>query len=652
MKKQCSSSVRNGTIGALLSLIIVALSASAQLAITEVMSSATTRWGTNTVPQHSDFWELTNFGTNTIALDDYRFTDNGGVSTIDINADIFSGKQIVPGESIVLARKVSTVIETPEQFRAWWGLPTNVQIYIYRNPGFGAVGDAVQLFRVTATATTLVDCVNFLVATEGSTFTSHPETGEFGILSIAGQYGAFKATETDDIGSPGFSIGPVPLVITVQPQNTVVDGGGEATFSVQYHGLPRPHFQWRTNGVPIPGAILNTFTITAAQPTDAVNYSVELDNGLIRLVSSNATLIVNTNPSCARVAVPSTGCEAAGCAAAFSVYTNQTAILRASVRGYPLPGIQWQFNGTNIPGATNATLSIANATFGSAGTYTIRVTNLLCTNTATACLTVSRRPLLFVTEALSHASSNSLVSGHSDWWELTNFDTNAVNLCGYRFNEYPGPSLEGTFVVTNDITIRPGESIIFARQMSAEAFKNWWGEENLPENIQIIRYPGHNFDPEFDAIYFWNAGALDPDDHIAKAEFVNFSDGVTLWFDPFDPTPGAEFGYPSVIGEYGALRALEADDIGSPGWATNHPPRPHIPRFTSLTRGIAGANLTWTARPGKRYELQFKSALLSNLTWTALSQHSATGLSVTTLDMSATNANQRFYRLQVLPDMP
>src|SRR5436190_2827725 len=169
---------------ALFSFIVATHSASAQLAITEVMSSA----GTNRISgmQYPDFWELRNFGPNTISLDEYLFSDDRGIYDGMPNADFFSGKQIGPSESIVLVKTASLLVETPAQFRSWWGdanLPTNLQIYFYSNPGFGGKGDSVQLFHVTATATTLVDRVDFLGATTGATFTSHPDTGEFGILS-------------------------------------------------------------------------------------------------------------------------------------------------------------------------------------------------------------------------------------------------------------------------------------------------------------------------------------------------------------------------------------------------------------------------------------------------------------------------------------
>ncbi len=630
-------------------LLLTILPASGQLAITEVMSSATTNLGAAYVPRHPDFWELTNFGTNTIPLDEYRFADDRGVGIIDNNVTLFSGKQIGPGESMVLVKTVAGVVGTPAQFRAWWGvanLPTNLQIYFYSNPGFNSAAESVQLFHVTATTTTLVDRVDFFEAREGSTFTYDPANGEFGVFSLAGRLGAFKAVETDDIGSPGFTTGPVPPIITMQPQNLVVDAGAPATLSVQAQGVPRPlRFEWFKNGGPISNATDATLLLVQAVPSDAGTYKVEVDSGVGAVLSSNATLVVNTNPECARIVVPP-----ADLSVTFDNNFRQTAIFSPSVRGYPLPAIQWQFNGTNLPNATNATLYVVNATSNSTGAYTIRATNTLCTNTATAHLTVTPKPLLQVTEAMSHPSINTIVLGHDDWWELTNFDTNAVNLRGCRFNDLPGPSFGGAFVVANNVMIQPGESIIFARGMSPETFKDWWGEENLPENIQIITYNGHNFDEGGDAIFLWNGAAIDTSDYISSVNFVNYATGVTLEFFRDDPDC-LRYGCESVFGQRGAIRAMEADDIGSPGWTTNHPLGTHMPRFTSLLRSTSGASLTWKARAGKHYELQFKSAL-TNATWTPLSQHSATGLSLTTLDASATNATARFYRLQVLPDSP
>ena len=68
------------SLTALASLLIVT-TASAQLAITEAMSSAAdtfTQAGvTNAISPNSDFWELSNFGTNAIELSGYKMADEG-----------------------------------------------------------------------------------------------------------------------------------------------------------------------------------------------------------------------------------------------------------------------------------------------------------------------------------------------------------------------------------------------------------------------------------------------------------------------------------------------------------------------------------------------------------------------------------------------
>ena len=64
----------------LLGLLVFAtlLTSRAQLAITEIVSSGSTNLGATLVTQKSDWWELSNFGTNTINLDGYKWNDNAG----------------------------------------------------------------------------------------------------------------------------------------------------------------------------------------------------------------------------------------------------------------------------------------------------------------------------------------------------------------------------------------------------------------------------------------------------------------------------------------------------------------------------------------------------------------------------------------------
>jgi len=144
----------------------------APLAITEVMSSASTNLGPTRVVSRSDYWELTNFGTNTIELTEYRFSDSAGIEGAE--REIFRDRRIGPSESIIFFQLAANVFTNAAQFHAWWGLgnlPADRQIYGYSGYGFSSASDAVQLWKVTATETNLVDRVELPAARRGVSFT-------------------------------------------------------------------------------------------------------------------------------------------------------------------------------------------------------------------------------------------------------------------------------------------------------------------------------------------------------------------------------------------------------------------------------------------------------------------------------------------------
>jgi hypothetical protein len=76
-----------------------------------------------------------------------------------------------------------------------------------------------------------------------------------------------------------------------------------------------------------------------------------------------------------------------------TVFVGETPVFTVSALGTPPLSYQWSFKGTNIAGATNATLAIANAQFTNAGSYAVVVTNLYGTApSSNAVLTVNPIP--------------------------------------------------------------------------------------------------------------------------------------------------------------------------------------------------------------------------------------------------------------------
>jgi hypothetical protein len=617
---------RAGVVALVFSFSIGLGIARAQLAITEVMSDAARTHNGTPVPHQSDFWELTNFGTNAIDLTGYQFSDNDNVPR-PLFADGVLPLKISPGQSVIFVRTDETVSET--QFRAWWGacLAADVPIRFYpKELGFNPKLSGVRLWNASGE---LVDSVDFGAARRGVTFISDTNTGVFGVHTQPGSCGACNAATADDLGSPGRACGPIPLRWEQQPSTQVACAGSVVTFTARALGLPRPLYQWFSNNVAIPGARNATLTITNVQLHHAGFYRVEVSNGLASLTSSNAALLISTTP------VPPTVLSQPLDAA---VHEGQTAQFRVSVCGYPLVTYQWFSNNVALPGETGPVLRVPNCTLSMSGTeYCVRVENPLGTNTACAGLTVRPDYQLFITEVMSFSHTNC--PQNSDWFELTNLGTNSVNLLGFRFND--SFSFDGGVTNTQPVVLARGQSAIFVENLTPADFVQWWGAENLPPGLPIITYFGFGLSDLGDELYVWNAAAESPEDVVTSVSFAASASGVSLRFDEsFDCFSGC----PSEVGKHGAFHAPGCGDIGSPGYTSNGPPR-----MVSIHREPSGeTRITWFAIQGKTYRLEW-SAVPQGAVWNSLGEFTATS-SLLTRTQYLADVDQRFYRaVQVSP---
>ncbi len=140
-----------------------------------------------------------------------------------------------------------------------------------------------------------------------------------------------------------------PPVILVQPVSQLALIGGTVVFSVSSTGAPPLLHRWLFNDRVIPGANGSTLTLTNLQPAQAGLYSVAIYNSGGAVVSAAATLSVLT-PVYFTVQ-PTNQNVLPG--------TNVTLVSAANGNG-PVR-YQWQFEGTNLPNATNASFSFSNA---------------------------------------------------------------------------------------------------------------------------------------------------------------------------------------------------------------------------------------------------------------------------------------------------
>lgn len=243
-----------------------------------------------------------------------------------------------------------------------------------------------------------------------------------------------------------------------------------------------------------------------------------------------------------------------------SVFAGGTAQFHAQAVGYPPPVYEWRFNDQLVNGQNGASLTLSGVVVGQAGMYEVTVTNAHGQASATALLMVRPKPDLRITEVMSSPAASPTT--RADWWELTNFDSQPVNLAGWRFNDGSG-GLADPFVFPDGLSIAPRETIVLIENLTPADFRAWWGAGNVPASVQVVRYTGNglSFSANGDQITLWDASTADATNFVARAVFGSAGAGVSFNYDPVTSL----FGGASQFGVNGVFVAAGGTDLGSPG---------------------------------------------------------------------------------------
>ena len=257
-----------------------------------------------------------------------------------------------------------------------------------------------------------------------------------------GVYRAVVANAVGSVTSAVVSVRVIPTAPTIisNPMPLTLPASSNATFTVVATGSQPLAYKWFFNSIPIAGATASQYSLSNIQSTNNGNYQVVITNSLGSVTSIVATLTV-TPLAPYFVTQPVGASVSAGSSRTFTGLAN----------GSQPISYQWQHSNTNLPGATQTSLTLLNLGLSDSGAYTLIASNIVgVSNSAVAQLTVYQNP------ALLQTLTNQIV-------DISNTVVLSVNAIGsptlaysWQLNGIPIAGSNPTLTITNILPSQAG----------------------------------------------------------------------------------------------------------------------------------------------------------------------------------------------------
>jgi len=225
--------------------------------------------------------------------------------------------------------------------------------------------------------------------------------------------------------------GEVSPILNRLRLNLTVPNGTPVSLPALAIGSQPLRYQWRFNGNDLPEETNAVLRLESVQFTNSGAYSLVVSNVFGAVRSEDMTL--NVAPLVIVVQPQSQ-----------SVFGGATAVLEVNVTGLA-PRYQWQFNGTNLAGATNSMLTLTNVLPNQAGAYSVVVSNEYGT-------VLSSDAVLVVTPLgiIAQPQSQSLFKGAAAFFRVTAAGLPPLNY-QWRFNGTNLPNATNAFLELRNV---------------------------------------------------------------------------------------------------------------------------------------------------------------------------------------------------------
>lgn len=177
----------------------------------------------------------------------------------------------------------------------------------------------------------------------------------------AGRVLSLYMTATGSVAAP-FMVSDPP---TLTPAGTIY-ATTPFSLTAEVAGALPLFYQWRTNGVAIPGATATTYSKSSASTSDSASYDLVVTNAFGAVTSSVVTVTIDP------AIPPSVDSQPVS----RLIYPGGNARFTVAASGTLPITYQWKHAGTNLPGATNATLVVPDCGAEQTGSYQVGVTNV------------------------------------------------------------------------------------------------------------------------------------------------------------------------------------------------------------------------------------------------------------------------------------
>ena len=197
------------------------------------------------------------------------------------------------------------------------------------------------------------------------------------------------SSEPPTAGRPRANLPAGLPALTAQPLDRIAPTNGSASFSVSVCGTPPFTYQWLFQDSALSGATNATLTLFNLTLADAGPYRAVISNNAGSITSAVAVLVVQLPPFITAHPQPVTAIR------------DQSAMFSVAAGGTPPLTYQWRFNGNNLPGATNAMLTLQGLLTNQAGLY-----SALVRNSAGSALSTGAQLTLLIPATISQQPTN------------------------------------------------------------------------------------------------------------------------------------------------------------------------------------------------------------------------------------------------------